>query len=273
MDGYAVRQNRIFRSFKGALMIFRRRIQWSIAGLLILGQASSLACIDPRRTSERLAPRFQPPLVELAAQPMPMEQRMPIGTVYAYLAPEGTVASVQVIRQGMSPPLEVLNRETVDQLGYPATDGSPEQRWVYVHAASFGKAELRLSTPSGKTYAVVLGMIYPHEQPVGEPQRLEVAGSEPSFAVDANNNTLWLSLPGQVGDGWRMSAGDETTFSLVRVEQLAMPYGDEPRVGLFLEAGRSLRSGVIELQSVPAGLFIARKTYRFKVDARPVPTC
>lgn len=263
------------RKRKKTPMTFRHRIQWSIAGLLILGQASALACIDPRRTSERLAPRFQPPLVELAAQPMPLEQRMPVGAVYAYLAPEGTVASVQVIRQGMSPPLEVLNRETVDRLGYPATDGAPEQRWVYVHAASYGKAELRLSTPAGKTYAVVLGAIYPHEQPVGEPQRLEVVASsgEPSFAVDANNNTLWLSVPGQVGDGWRMVAGDETTFSLIRVEQLAMPYGDEPRVGLFLEAGRSVRSGVIELQSVPAGLFVARKTYRFKVDARPVPTC
>lgn len=253
----------------------RHRIQWSIAGLLILGQASALACIDPRRTSERPEPRFQPPLVESAAQPMPLEQRIPVGAVYAYLLPEGTVASVQVIRQGMSPPLEVLNRETVERLGYPATQGAPEQRWIYVHAASYGKAELHLTTPAGKAYAVLFGMVYPHEQPVGEPKPLEVGGNggEPSFAVDANNNTLWLSLPGQVNDGWRMTAGDETTFSLIRVEQLAMPYGDEPRVGLFLEAGRSVRSGAIELQSVPAGLFAATKTYRFKVVARPVPTC
>ncbi|WP_416047101.1 hypothetical protein [Cupriavidus basilensis] len=256
-------------------MIFRYRIQWPIAGLLILGQISAVACVDPSRVDERPVPRIQPPLAEPGAQPTPLEQRMPVGAVYAYLAPEGTVASVRVIRQGMSLPLEVLNRETVERLGYPAAGGAFEQRWIYVHAASYGKAELRLNTPSGKTYAVVIGMIYPHEEPVGEPLRLEVAGSggEPSFAVDANNNTLWLSLPGQVGDGWRMTSGDETSFSLIRVEQLAMPYGDGPRVGLFLEAGRSVSSGVIELQSVPAGLFAARKTYRFKVNARPVPAC
>lgn len=257
-------------------MMCRPRIQWPIAGLLILGHVSALACIDPNRVKEPPVPRIQPPLVELAAQPAPLEQRMPVGAVFAYLAPEGAVASVRVIRQGMSPPLEVLTQETVERLGYPVEKNGPlAQRWVYVHAASYGKAELRLNTPSGETYAVVLGMIYPHEQPVGEPQRLEVAssGSEPSFTVDANNNTLWLSLPGQVGDGWRMTSGDETTFSLIRVEQLAMPDGDDPRVGLFLEAGRSVRSGVIELQSVPAGLFAARKTYRFKVDARPVPAC
>lgn len=256
-------------------MIFRHRIQWAVAGLLLLGQISALACVDPRRVSEPPVPRFQPPLVESAAQLVLLEQSMPVGAVYAYLAPEGTVASVRVIQQGMSPPLEVLTREMVERLGYTAAEGLLEQRWVYVHAASYGKAELRLNTPSGKTYAVVLGMIYPHQQPVGEPQRLETGGNdgEPSFTVDANNNTLWLSLPGQVGDGWRMISGDETSFTLIRVEQLAMPYGDAPRVGLFLEAGRSVRSGVIELQSAPVGLFASRKNYRFKVDARPVPAC
>lgn len=256
-------------------MMFRHRMQWPMAGLLVLGQVSALACIDPRRTEERPVPRFQPPLAELAAQPTPLEQRMPVGAVYAYPAPTGTVASVRVIRQGMSAPLEVLNRETVERLGYPAAEGSPARQWVYVHAASYGKAELRLTAPAGERYTVVLGMIYPHEQPVGEPQRLEVAGSggAPSFVVDADHNTLWLSVPGQVGDGWRMTSGDQTSFSLVRVEQLAMPHGDDPRVGLFLEAGRSVSSGVIELQTVPAGLFSAPKTYRFKVDARPVPAC
>ena len=256
-----------------------RLARWALLGLLAFGQAAAPACQRSRSDDSIPARRWAPTPDGAVAQ-----QAMPIGTVHAYLVPEGTTASIRSIRQGMLAPLEVLTPETVERvrsrLRYDSTAGIPAaapagQQWIHVHAASFGKAELQLQAPSGWSHRVVLGMVYAQPQPEGQPQPLDAApsGSEPRFTVDADAHTLWLSVPGQVDAGWRVTAGqDSTRFALVRVEQLAVPYGDDARVGLFLVAGRSVGSGVVEIQSqqeTPAG----RARYRFQVQARPATAC
>ena len=255
---------------------------WCVAVALLSSQLGAWACMGDR-VDEGIAARRWMPLTESAVQHAPALQSMPIGSLYAYLVPDGTKASIKVISQGSMTPLELVTTETIERIRrrirYEDRSGASiqapaGQQWLYVYAASYGKSELRLTGPSGWTYSVVLGMVYPQAQPAGEPQVLDANGSgdERRFVVDANHNTLWLSVPGQVDDGWRITSGEDTSFELMRVEQLAVPYGDEPRVALFLVAGRSVRSGQIEIQS-GRGLLGAKKSFRFKVEARPVPAC
>lgn len=262
--------------------VVRALAGWWVAAVLLTSQLGAQACMGDSRDNGIAARRWLP-LTESAVQHVPAQQSMPIGSLYAYLVPAGTKASIKVIAQGSMAPLEVVPAETVERLRprirFEDRGGAPiqtpaGQQWLYVYASSYGKSELRLSGPFGWTYSVVLGMVYPQAQPVGEPQALDVSGSagERRFVVDANHNTLWLSVPGRVDEGWRITSGEETSFELMRVEQLAVPYGDEPRVALFLVAGRSVRSGEIEIQS-GRGLLGAKRSIRFKVDARPVPAC
>ena len=88
----------------------------------------------------------------------------------------------------------------------------------------------------------------------------DFGGDAVAFDVDADRNTLWLSAPGLLKDGWTMVEGAETTFELMRLEQLPVPYGDPPLVG-----SRSLRSGLIRMEGGEA----QRKVFTFKVRALP----
>jgi hypothetical protein len=114
-------------------------------------------------------------------------------------------------------------------------------------------------------------MVYPQAQPRGEPTQLvpDSGGDPVSFDVDADRNTLWLSVPGLLKDRWAMVEGADTTFELMRLEQLPVPYGDPALVGLFLVGNRSLHSGLIRIEGGEA----PRKVFTFKVRALPSRSC
>lgn len=249
-----------------------------LSGLLLAAPLLANACTRPP-ADDSIAVRRWVPVIKAGEQAAPLRHSMVIGSVHAYLVPQQAEASVHTVRQGMMAPAEILSDGTVEKTkgrfrftgeAAPAV-APPGKKWVHVHASSFGRSELRLSDPSGWRQVVELGMVYPQPQPQGEPTPLVAASSgEPvSFDVDANRNTLWLSVPGLVNDRWAMAEGADTSFELMRVEQLAVPYGDPPMVGLFLAGGRSLRSGTIRLEK--AGT--PPKSFRFNVSVRPAPAC
>ena len=219
------------------------------------------------------------PLVKAGENPAPLRHSMAIGSARAYLIPEGASATVQIVRQGSMTPLFVLTDEQVKVASRrfrfmedeAPVNVQPGKKWVYVYANSFGKGELLFSDPSGWSQTAELGMVYRQPQPRGEPISLNTGavGAPPSFDVDANRDTVWVSVPGTVGDRWKMVDGAGTSFELVRVERLAVPYGDPEQVGLFFVGSRSPTSGTISIEGGDA----PRKIFRFNVQARPSPSC
>lgn len=219
------------------------------------------------------------PVIRAGEKLAPLKQSMVIGSVHAYLVPEGASAVVRTVRQGSMTPLVVLSDEQVKvvNLRFRFTgdevpvDQLQGRQWVYVHANSFGKSELLFSDSTGWSQVMELGMVYRQPQPSGEPISLNAGpGGEPlSFDVDADRNTVWVSVPGLVGDKWEMAEGEDTSFELVRVERLPVPYGDPDRVGLFFVGSRSPRSGVVRIEGGEA----PRKIFRFNVQARPSVSC
>lgn len=235
------------------------------------------ACRNPGDT--KVIVHRTAPMIKVGETKAPMKQNIVIGSVQAYLIPEGTSASIQTVRQGGLTPLSILTDEEVkiaaprfrftgDQVPGPAQLG---KKWLYLYAGSFGKSELRLSDPSGWSQVFELGMVYPQPQPTGEPVELAPysGGDLVSFDVDADRNTLWLSVPGFVKDRWSIVEGADTSFQLMRVEQLAVADGDPDLVGLFLVGSRSLRSGPIRIEGgqAPANVF------KLNVRALPSVSC
>lgn len=254
--------------------------QWFIRLMICLlssGPLVAAACARPTDDGAIPARRLTP-LIK-AGEQAPLKQTIVIGSVHAYLVPQQAVVEVQTIRQGMIAPLQILSNEAVERLSRRFRFASsetpasvlPGTKWIYVFSSSFGKSELRMTDSSGWKQVVELGMVYPQPQPRNDPTqlRLDEGGYRASFDVDANSNTLWLSVPGLLKDGWRMSEGSETGFDLMRMEQLAVPYGDPALVGMFFVGSRSLRSGQIRIDD--AGL--PRKSFTFNVRARPTPLC
>lgn len=249
-----------------------------LLGLLVAAPVLASACVRPV-DSDAIAARRWMPVIKAGEQQAPLKQNMVIGSVHAYLVPQQAGATVRAVRQGMMAPLEILSDEAVARASRrfrftgddaPAS-APPGRKWIYVYATSFGKSELRFSDSSGWGQLVELGMVYPQAQPHGEPAQLAPdAGGDPvSFDVDADRNTLWLSVPGLVKDRWTMVEGADTSFELMRLEQLPVPYGDPPLVGLFLVGSRSLKSGIIRME----GGDVPRKVFKFKVRALPSRSC
>ena len=249
-----------------------------LLGLLAAAPMLVSACTRPAE-SDAIAARRWMPVIKAGEQQAPLKQNMVIGSVHAYLVPQQADASVQAVRQGMLEPLQILSDEAAVRASRrfrftgddaPAS-APPGKKWIYVYATSFGKSELRFSDSSGWSQLVELGMVYPQPQPHGEPTQLvpDSGGDPVSFDVDADRNTLWLSVPGLLKDRWTMVEGADTTFELMRLEQLPVPYGDPALVGLFLVGSRSLRSGIIRMEGGEA----LRKVFTFKVRARPSRSC
>lgn len=252
-------------------------------GLLLCGQAAVMACVEMQLPDRVIHIRHWSPDDSSGKPRAPEPQNMPIGWVYAYAVPKDATVVIKPLRQGAMAPMEVLGEDTVQRLR-PMFKGSPldapverlpaQRKWVYVHAASYGKVELQLSSPSGWRHSAVLGMVYPQPMPSGEPIPLTAgeSGPEPQFVLDANHHTLWLSVAGRLDDGWKMTSGQATTLQLVRLEQLAVPDGDEPRVGIFLVGSRSMRPGTIDIQR-GGGASESPQVLRFHIQVRPVATC
>lgn len=258
-------------------------VRYVALGLLLCGQGTVTACVETQMSDRVIHIRHWSP-DDISAKPRaPEPQNMPIGWVYAYAVPKDVTVIVKPLRQGATAPLEVLTDDTVERLrpmfkrsplDAPVVRLAPSQKWVYVHAASYGKAEVQLSSPSGWHYSVVLGMVYPQPTPSGEPIPIMTTQNdpEPRFVLDANHNTLWLSVTGRLDDGWKMTNGQTTTLQLVRLEQLAVPEGDEPRVGIFLVGSRSMRPGTIDIQR-GGGTSASPQIFRFHIQVRPIATC
>ncbi len=249
-----------------------------LLGLLAATPMLASACTRPV-DSDAIEARRWMPVIKAGEQQPPLRQNMVIGSVHAYLVPQQANASVQTVRQGMLEPLQLLSDEAAARasrrLRFTGDDAPasapPGKKWIYVYASSFGKSELRFSDSSGWSQLVELGMVYPQAQPRGEPTPLAAdAGGDPvSFDVDADRNTLWLSVPGLLKDRWAMVEGADTSFELMRLEQLPVPHGDPALVGLFLVGSRSLRSGLVRMEGGEA----PRKVVTFKVRALPSRAC
>ena len=249
-----------------------------LLGLLAAVPVLASACARPV-DGDAIAARRWVPVIKAGEQQAPLKQNMVIGSVHAYLVPQRANASVQAVRQGMMEPLQILSDEAAarasGRLRFAADDAPasapPGKKWIYVYASSFGKSELRFSDATGWSQLVELGMVYPQAQPRGEPTPLvaDSGGDTATFDVDADRNTLWLSVPGLLKDRWAMVEGGDTTFELMRLEQLPVPYGDPPLVGLFLVGSRSLRSGLIHIEGGEA----QRKVFKFNVRALPSRSC
>ena len=259
-------------------MSVKRMTKRFLLCLLAAAPVLAGACTRPV-DGDAIAARRWVPVIKAGEQQAPLKQNMVIGSVHAYLVPQQADASVQAVRQGMMAPLEILSDEAAARASrrfrftgddVPASE-PPGKKWIYVYASSFGKSELRFSDSSGWSQLVELGMVYPQPQPRGEPTQLVPnSGGDPvSFDVDADRNTLWLSVPGSVKDRWAMIEGADTSFELVRVERLPVPYGDPDMVGLFFVGSRSVRSGMIRIEGGEA----PRKIFRFNVQAQPSPNC
>lgn len=256
---------------------------YAALGLLLCGQGTVTACVETQVPDRVIHLRHWSPDDTSGKPRTPTPQNMPIGWVYAYAVPKDATIIVKPLQQGAMAPLEVLGDDAVERLrpmfkrspsDAPVERLSATRKWVYVHAASYGKAEVQLSSPSGWNYSVVLGMVYPQPTPSGEPIPLMTRQNEPEpqFVLDADHNTLWLSATGRLDDGWKMTSGQATTLQLVRLEQLAVPEGDEPRVGIFLVGSRSMRPGTIDIQR-GSGTSGPSQTFRFHIQVRPVATC
>lgn len=258
-------------------------VKCSAVGLLLCGPVAVMACVESQTQERSIWIRHWSPIDMSGKLSTPRLQNMPIGWVYAYSVPRDATVVVKPLRQGSVAPLEVLGEDTVTRIrpllrnapsAAPVENLSVGQKWIYVHAASYGKAELHLSSPSGWRHAVVLGMVYPQPAPTGDPTPLELSepDQEPQFVLDANRNTLWLSVAGRLDDGWNMVGGQETSLQLMRLEQLEVPYGDEPRVGIFLVGSRSMSPGSIAIQR-GAGASEPPQVFRFHIQVRPVAAC
>ncbi len=249
-----------------------------LLGLLAAAPVLAGACTRPVDGDDIAVLRWVP-VIKAGEQQAPLKLNMVIGSVHAYLVPQQASARVQAVRQGMLEPLQILSDEAAarasSRFRFTGDDAPasapPGKKWIYVYASSFGKSELRFSDSSGWSQLVELGMVYPQAHPRGEPSQLvpDSGGDPVSFDVDADSNTLWLSVPGLIKDRWSMVEGADTTFELMRLEQLPVPYGDPPQVGLFLVGSRFLRSGLIRID----GGDVQRKVFTFKVLARPSRSC
>ncbi|HEX5357054.1 MAG TPA: hypothetical protein VFW93_12595 [Aquabacterium sp.] len=226
------------------------------------------------------------PLYSLLAEQIALDahasdQRdLPIGSLLNLAVPKGAKVTLTSLAKGSMEPLAWLDdaayaridRSRLDEREVLPTsirlDGQ-EIRHLIVN--SYGKARIDIHA-NGAVRHLVIGAIYEAPVPHGRPIPLAESGKAalPSFNRSMRDAGLWLKVPGKVADGWQLRQARDNDFSILRIEQLEVPYDDPPAVGIFVHGSSSMKSG--ELALVSGGLFFG-KTYPFKVQVMPVPAC
>ena len=257
----------------------RQGKKWPIgllAGVFVV--APALACID--RTEPTLQVRQLIPSASRSTTHWPARRDILIGSVLSVLVPREAAVEISHLARGMLEPVTVIGDEALNKaarrIEYP--EGRPRiefdaagHRWVHLYSSSFGKSRVVFKGSNNWTQAMTVGVLYPSEMPHGDPTPLDLVnpGETPTFWLSASSSSLWVSVSGSVEDGWRLSAGSDLGLALTRVEQLDVPYGDAPRVAVFLRGGRSVRAGSAVLQrngDSPAA-------FQIRIHVRPTPAC
>ncbi|NBP25575.1 MAG: hypothetical protein EBU81_13710 [Proteobacteria bacterium] len=252
----------------------------SLAGLWVglFVAVPGLACMD--RSEPAVQVKQQVPLADLAISHWPARRDILIGSVLSVLVPKQATVEIQAIAKGMLDPVGVVSDEALGKAAgrieypegrQPVDFNAASHRWVHLYARSFGKSQVVFKGPNGWVYPVVVGVVYASEKPRGEPVPLELVnpGQVPTFTISASRTSVWISVPGRVEDGWRLKVDGDVDLTLARVEELDVPYGDDPRVGVFLRAGASSRSGSAVLHrggNSPA-------SFPMLIQSRPRPAC
>jgi hypothetical protein len=266
--------------------VFSRR-RWLAAAGLGLGVAlvhrPLQACMGSGPTARLPLQQWVPYLESIAHWPSTLD--VTIGSVLGFLVPAQAQVEITPLSKGSMEPLVRVEPQIVDKVRlYPGFVPEPlvlngdggRYRWVYLHAQSYGKSQIRMTGPKGWQYAVTVGNVYPPaEQAVGRAPlalRLELEGEPPGIRVDAYDNIV-LSVPGQVTDGWGLEG--ESGFRIARIETQDVPYGDPERVSLLLRNSRSPRSGLVKVLRGSGGGSggSGRRVFSFQLEAMPTAKC
>lgn len=86
----------------------------------------------------------------------------------------------------------------------------------------------------------------------------------PELSVDAND-TIEVTVPGLVTDGWIVPSEETFSFKLIRIQQVNKSYGEQ-QVKLFFEGRRNPTDMTVSLKS-------KNGVYQFKIKPRPTPLC
>lgn len=127
-------------------------------------------------------------------------------------------------------------------------------------ALGLGTSYVVVRNKAGAQWALRVAVVAPPVDPLPVQRIDEHQAGEPVYVQP--EAALWLELPGQVADGWRVAHSDGA-LGLARLEPLA-----DGRVRIVLDRQHALPSES-ELQ-VQAG---SGKSYRFRIRPRPVPAC
>ncbi len=253
------------------------------SSFILLSMSPANACVSSN-VSRPFTIRYWDPMALSYSSERGSLNLMPIRSIYAYLVPLETNATVSLVGDTKSDTLVEVSQKAIDEVSHrlikdersnAKLSSADSRKWMYFISNYSGKVELRFEDKSGFTYTQRIGVVYPKEKPVGEPIALDDLDGRHAegFSVSARQNTLWLSLPGEVGDLWQLMGGQKTRFRIEQIIQLEVPSGDQPRVGLFLVAGSSVASGELSIIRGQKGWFSNPETTTFKVNARGVPAC
>lgn len=254
----------------------KQLIGWAFAAVL---PQMSLACTANNAAQTVPVQQFLP-YAELSTLHWPSELEIVMGGVLSFLVPKGSAIEIKALSKGMSEPLREVNQAAIAgaRMQFAGREkivkfDRNKYQWMYVHASSFGKSQLVLQNKKGWRHTMTVGVVYPpSEEAGGRPPVVVRMGesSEPVLQVNSRD-TIVLSVPGEATDHWRLMEEAETGFKLTRIEHQEVPYGDAPRVRIFLSGSASLHSAAARIQRTDgAG---TASSFGFKLEARPVPAC
>ena len=250
-------------------------------GFAVSGWAAVYACqsADPSPT----ASLHRHLAVMLAADPLPGDRiDLTIGSVVALaVAAQAQVSLTTVSSKGEQPVREISAEEYAKirlrpgfdekNCPYKFAEGSALAEKLFLLSGE-GISRVESTSARGERYQLIIGVIrhlkVPGQNLVSVP--LGGKGQAPIIGVSYREPGFWLRAAGSIGDGWQLRQPDQSQFSIARIDQLMVPYGEPAAVGILITGPAPI--GPTELMLV-AGSWPSSRVYPLKVVSRQIKSC